>query len=115
MKTLRVTENLTPDTEYLLTASMDSAQLKNCVGQTLVIDGLALLEDVKRDTGEVIQIARVAADGEVYATSSPTFVSALEAAWDFSERRNMPIKALEIRTGHSKNGRDYLTCKAIFN
>lgn len=115
MKTLRVTENLTPDTEYLLTATTDAKQLRDCKGQTLTVDGLAMLEDVKRNTGETLVIARIASEGEVYATSSPTFVSALESAWDFSERRQMPIKALEIRTGHSANGHDYLTCKALFN
>lgn len=117
MKLLRLyPDNLDATTDYNLTTNPNCKKMRDAVGQTLTVKALALLEDVSVTDGEVVTFARVMTDdGDCYGTSSASFLKALTGAWDFADRRECPIMALKVMTGHSKNGRDYLTCDPVYS
>lgn len=117
MKLLRIyPDNLTVTEDYMLTVNETASAMRDCVGQTLPVKAMALLERVDETSGEVTRYVRVLTDvGECYGTSSKSFVRAIETAWDFADRREVPISALEVKTGRSKAGRDFLTCVAKYS
>ena len=125
MKLLRLyPDNLDATTDYNLTTNPNCKKMRDAVGQTLTVKALALLEDVSVTAGEVVTFARgevvtfarvMTDDGDCYGTRSASFLKALTGAWDFADRRECPIMALKVMTGHSKNGRDYLTCDPVYS
>lgn len=103
------------ETDYALTISTASRPLRDCVGQEVPVKAIAILEDIDGTTGEPVTFARIMDDdGNVYGTQSKSFIKALTAAWDYAERWKIGISAIKVLTGHSKNGRDYLTCNPVF-
>ena len=116
MKLLRIyPETLDVQDDYILTVSTAAKSLKDAVGQTLPVKALAIMEQEAVDTDEVMKFARVLTDvGECYGTSSQSFIRALETAWDFADRREVEISALDIVQQRSKKNHDFLLCVAKY-
>lgn len=81
------------------------------VGLRIEIDKWLHYEDenAKGDKVEILSIK--ADDGEVYATNSATFKQQFFEILDMLEGE--PVDAIEVVSGVSKNGREYITCSYV--
>ena len=84
-----------------------SANLKECSGQTIIVSAMVKYEDVN-SKGENITLMAFLTDDEVITTTSKTVMRSFERMVDGLEinmtEENVPIKIIE---GVSKNGRTY--------
>lgn len=116
MKLLRIyPDNLDVNDDYTLTVNPQCKPMRDAVGQKIEVKAVALLEDVSVTDGEVLQFARILTpEGECYGTSSPSFIKALLTAWDFADRREVDMACINVQSGRSKAGREFITCSAQY-
>lgn len=96
-------------TIYNLTMSPKMRQMRTLKGAILEIAAWAIYEDVDQKTGEVRPILSIQTpEGEVYGTNSATmqtdFLRMVDVFGDDG------IGAVEIISGTSKAGREFITC-----
>ena len=66
-------------------------------------------ENTQGDKVEILSLKST--DGEVYATNSATFKQQFFAILDMLEGES--VDAVEVVSGTSKNGREYITCSYV--
>lgn len=100
-------ENLTNRQKYDLTMSPKTQKMSDAVGSTVEIEAWALYEDEDRE-GEIREILAIRSpEGEILATNSQTFKD------DFFRMVDLfgpGVSSVEIISGKSKAGRDFITC-----
>ena len=111
MKIITATPNLTPVDVYKLTMNPNATKMKDVAGQRIEIGAYALYEDVDKKTGELQNILAIKTpEGEVFATNSPTFIDEFRKMLEFFAGYEMTVDAVEVITGTSKGGREYISC-----
>jgi hypothetical protein len=96
-------------TIYNLTMSPKVKQMRTIKGCRLEINAWVIYEDEDAKTGEVKQILAIQdPEGEVYGTNSATFTEDFLRMVDIFGPDG--IDALEIISGTSKAGREFITC-----
>lgn len=111
MKIVKSSPELSPVDIYKLTMNPNATKMKEVAGQRLEIAAFAVYEDVDKKTGELHNILAIQTpEGDVIATNSRTFIDEFTKMVDFFGCYDMQVKAIEVITGTSKNGRDYITC-----
>lgn len=103
----------TPIDLYKLTQAPDRQKLTNAKGSTLELDSWVLYEeqDAKGNTIKLLSLATK--DGTAYCTNSATFCRDFESAIAMFKEFGEEFHIIEVLTGTSKNGRDFISCKVL--
>lgn len=111
MRIVKSSPELSPVDIYKLTMNPNATKMKEVAGQRLEVAAYAVYEDVDKKSGELQNILAIKTpEGEVFATNSRTFIEEFEKMVDFFGGYDMRVDAIEVITGTSKAGRDYISC-----
>lgn len=110
MEIKRVSEEMGKYDSYKLTRSKGSTSIKECAGSTIEWDKWVLYEDADNDGTMHEVLAVMAKDGEVFVTTSPTFIRDFMDIYDHFEGEKVPVKVIQAT---SKNNREYLACDIV--
>ena len=97
-----------------VTTRQDAQPLKTvATGTEFEYTGYVVQEITNELTGEVFEsILIAAADGQVYATRSESFIRGLKEILDICEGDDEPI-ILRINRSTSRNGREFVSCSLV--
>ena len=98
---------------YALTQAPDREKLTTAKGSTLVLESWVLYTDVNSKGDEVTLLALTTDDGKAYCTNSSTFVKDFNNAVDMYAQFGEEFTKVQVVTGTSKNGREYIACKVV--
>ena len=102
-------EDASKKTRYDLTMSPKMGNMKSLKGSTLEVAAWCKYEDLDSKIGELRPILTIRTpEGEVYGTNSATFIADFEAMTDMFGPGGVDV--LEIISGTSKAGREFITC-----
>lgn len=97
-------------TAYQLTREPNVKKMIEAAGSILNPEAFVLYEDADAKSGEIKKVLTIKCDNEIFGTISSTFINAFMDAADYFKGTPGPI---EIVTGETKNGREYVTCKIV--
>lgn len=104
-----IPEEMTNKQLYNLTMSPKIQKMREQRGSVIEIAGVCVYEDVDKKTGELHEVLSILTpDGEVFATNSQTFMDDFKALVDMFGESG--VTAIEVITGTSKAGREFITC-----
>ena len=104
-----IPEELSNKQLYELTMSPKIQKMREQRGSVIQIAAACIYEDVDKKTGEVHEVLSIATpDGEIFATNSQTFMADFLAMCDMFG--DAGVTAIEVISGTSKAGREYITC-----
>lgn len=96
-------------TAYNLTMSPKMRNMKELKGSTLDVEAWCKYEDVDAKTSELRPILSIMTpEGEVFGTNSATFIDDFEKMVELFGPDG--VEAVEIISGTSKAGREFITC-----
>ena len=110
MKVIESSENLNPKAIYNLTKSPKTRKISEAVGQVLTVDKWVIYEDADKKTGEARELLAIDTGAEVFATNSPTFIESFRSGRELFVQYGADVKTIEVISGTSKNGRNYMDC-----
>ena len=111
MQIINSSANLSVKEMYHLTMNPNTAKMKDCKGQRIEFVAWALYQDVNRKSGELMDILAIRTpEGETFATNSPTFINDFISMWELFTNMGETVKAIEVTSGTSKAGREFITC-----
>lgn len=113
MKILNCTPNLTMKDSYNLTRNPDCENMRDHVGETIAVDKYMVREENRGDTGELVTIVSIQSGEKILATNSMVFCREFAAIVEMCANCGEAVHHVEITTGKSKKGREYITCKYI--
>lgn len=94
---------------YLMTIAPSITSMKDVKdGTKITVDGVLYFEDVKENTGDVVEIMSIITpDKYVYSCQSKTFKRSIDDISSIMKGKNFTI----IKTsGKTKAGRDFINC-----
>lgn len=101
-------EQLSNKQKYALTMSPKTQKMKDAKGTVLEIAAWAVYTDTDKEGEERQVLSILTPEGETYATNSATFAD------DFGKMLEVfgpqDLTAIEVISGMSKNGREFITC-----
>ena len=101
-------EQFTKRALYALTMSPKIGRMKDAKGSKLDVSAWVIYEDTDKD-GEARKVLAVCTpEQEVFATNSTTFMDDFLAMVDLFGAGG--VDRIEVISGMSKNGREYITC-----
>jgi len=104
-----IPEEITNKQLYNLTMSPKIQKMSEQRGSVIEIAAVCVYEDVDKKTGELHEVMSIMTpDGEIFATNSATFMGDFAAMCDMFG--DTGVTAIEVITGTSKAGREYITC-----
>ena len=94
--------------QYLMTIAPSIVSMKDVEDGTKInVDGFLTFEDVKENTGEVVEVLSIITpEKEVYSCQSATFKRSVKDIATIMKGAFTIIK----RSGKTKAGRDYINC-----
>lgn len=95
---------------YMLTSDPAVSKVKDLVGQHMRPEAYAFYEDVNAD-GVITEVLAVTDGEKTVATVSDTFKREFERCLECAAGAPFEI---ELITGKSKNGRDYVSCRMVW-
>lgn len=98
---------------YKLVQSPERKKLTDIKGQTITLDKWVLYTEPDKDGKEMKLLALTTADGSAYCTNSATFCRSFESAVTMFAQFGEEIHEIQVTTGTSKNGRDYIDCVVV--
>lgn len=98
---------------YNLVQSPERNKLTNIKGQTIEFDKWVLYTEPDKDGKEMPLLALSTVDGTAYCTNSATFCRSFESAVATFSQFGEEFHSIQIVTGTSKNGRDYIDCVVV--
>lgn len=98
---------------YKLVQSPERKKLTDVKGQTIELDKWVLYTEPDKDGKEMKLLSLSAADGSAYCTNSATFCRSFEGAVAMFAQFGEEFHKIQVTTGTSKNGRDYIDCVVI--
>jgi len=102
-------ENPSKKVAYSLTMSPKMRNMKELKGSTLEVSAWCKYEDVDAKTSELRPILSVMTpEGEVFGTNSATFIDDFEKMAEIFGADG--VDAIEVVSGTSKAGREFITC-----
>lgn len=101
-------ENLTNKQKYDLTMSPKTRKMKDAKGTVLEISAWCVYTDADKDGNDRQVLSLLTPEGETYATNSATFADDFDKMVDLFGADG--ITAIEVISGTSKAGREYITC-----
>lgn len=109
MRIIKSNKELTTKERYKLTMDPTIGKMKDAIGSRLSIEAWAVYEDTNSDGKEQTILSILTKDGEVFATNSPTFLREFQRLNELFEDAGETVEAVEVVSGTSKNGREYIT------
>ena len=91
---------------YNLTLAPNRGRMTDHKGENMIVTDFILYEDVKRDGIDVTMLSICLGDGSVLSTVSESFIREFAK---IEELFGMPV-AIQILSGTSKNGREFVYC-----
>lgn len=108
MEILRMSrEDLSKKDKYFLVTSPEVKKMKELAGQTVALKDWIIYNTVDRETGEMYKVLSVLTDQGTYATNSPTMIECFEQIIECFENE---FTAINVFTGKSNKGREFLMC-----
>lgn len=98
---------------YNLVQSPERKKLTNIKGQTIELEKWVLYTEPDKDGKEMTLLAMSTVDGTAYCTNSATFCRSFESAVATFGQFGEEFHSVQIVTGTSKNGRDYIDCVVV--
>ncbi len=111
MNIIAANKELSKEEIYFLTKAQDVQKMTDAVGLTFDVQAWAIYEDHNSDGAEVELFSMRTADGETFATNSPTFIRAFREILDIFEPAE--ITRIKVMDGVSKNNRSFVTCAYV--
>ena len=113
MKILYSTPELTMKERYDLTRNPNTENMRDHVGETLAVDQYMVREEARGDTGELVQIVSIKSGDKFIATNSIVFCKEFTSILEMCSASGENVNHIEVTTGHSKKGREFITCVYI--
>ena len=98
---------------YMLVQSPNRKKLTDIKGQTIELDKWVLYTEPDKDGKEMSLLALSTVDGTAYCTNSSTFCRSFESAVATFGQFGEEFQKIQVVTGKSKNGRDYIDCAVV--
>ena len=98
---------------YKLVQSPVRKKLTDIKGQTIELDKWVLYSEPDKDGKEMSLLALSTVDGTSYCTNSATFFRSFESAVASFAQFGEEFHKIQVTTGTSKNGRDYIDCVVV--
>lgn len=98
---------------YKLVQSPVRKKLTDIKGQTIELDKWVLYTEPDKDGKEMFLLALSTVDGTSYCTNSATFCRSFESAVATFGQFGEEFHKIQVTTGTSKNGRDYIDCVVV--
>lgn len=98
---------------YKLVQSPERKKLTDIKGQTIELDKWVLYTEPDKDGKEMNLLALSTVDGTAYCTNSGTFCRSFESAVATFAQFGEEFHEIQVTTGTSKNGRDYIDCVVV--
>lgn len=95
--------------QYLMTIAPSIVSMKDVEdGEHITIDGIMVFEDVKEDSGEIVEIMSIITpEKKVYSCQSATFKRSIN---DISNIMKGKMFTVIKTSGKTKSSRDYINC-----
>lgn len=100
-------EQLTNKQKYDLTMNPKTQKMKDAKGTVLEIAAWCVYIDTDKDGNDRQVLSILTPEREIYATNSATFMDDFDKMVDIF---GAELTAIEVISGMSKNGREYITC-----
>lgn len=103
-----ITKKYNFSTKDTINAKSASIKLSSIAGQSVVVSGAAICDDVDVETGETKRVAYLATESGVFGTISPTAVNAIDSIIDYmaEEQASADITVNKVK---SNAGREFIT------
>ena len=98
---------------YELVQSPERKKLTDIKGQTIELDKWVLYTEPDKDGKEMSLLSLSTVDGTAYCTNSATFFRSFESAVAMFAQFGEEFHEIQVSTGTSKNGRDYIDCVVV--
>ena len=98
---------------YVLTQAPDREKLTTAKGATLTLESWVMYTDVNAKGEEQQLLALTTDDGKAYCTNSATFCKDFGNAVEMYKQFGEEFIKIQVVTGTSKNGREYIACKVV--
>lgn len=98
---------------YQLVQSPERKKLSDIKGQSIELDKWVLYTEPNKDGKEMKLLALTTVDGSAYCTNSATFCRSFESAVAMFGQFGEEFHKIQVATGTSKNGRDYIDCVVV--
>nr|DAT34045.1 MAG TPA: ssDNA binding protein [Caudoviricetes sp.] len=98
---------------YKLVQSPERKKLTDIKGQTIELVKWVLYTEPNKDGKEMNLLALSTVDGATYCTNSATFCRSFESAVATFGQFGEEFHSIQIVTGTSKNGRNYIDCVVV--
>lgn len=95
--------------QYLMTIAPSIVSMKDVEdGEHIKVDGVLMFEDVKEDTGEIVEVMSIITpEKQVYSFQSDTFKRSIRDISNIMKGKSFTV----IKTsGKTKSKRDYINC-----
>ena len=96
-----------------LVQSPERKKLTDIKGQTIELDKWVLYTEPDKDGKEMSLLALTTVDGLAYCTNSATFCRSFESAVAMFAQFGEEFHKIQVTTGTSKNGRNYIDCVVV--
>lgn len=106
----RTSKELTKKEIYLMTMSQKIQKISDNKGVVIDVVAYCFYSDEKADGNTVDILSVMDADGSIYATNSPTFRDDFERICEIMDGEDFSI---EVISGTSKAGREFVTCALV--
>ena len=112
MEIIKKTDGLTSADLYALTKGNDVRKMADAKGEVLDILSYVIYKDDKGDGSDPVTVLSIkTVDGVMYATNSKTFIREFLDMLSCFEEVGEKVDCIEILTGTSKAGREYISCR----
>ena len=110
IKITNTSRDFTEVEQYLMTIAPSIVSMKDVEdGERIAVDGILFFEDVKENTGEVVEIMSIITPAKaVYSCQSSTFKRSIN---DISSIMNGNPFTIIKTSGKTKAGRDFINCE----
>lgn len=98
---------------YKLVQSPERKKLTDIKGQTIELDKWVLYTEPDKDGKEMNLLALSTVGGTAYCTNSATFCRSFDSAVATFGQFGEEFHKIQVVTGTSKNGRDYIDCVVV--
>lgn len=110
MTITKTSRELTKKENYKMTLDPSIKKMRDIVGAQVEVSAFVLYKDVSSDGKEQEILSVMDADGTVYATNSPTFKKDFANICEIMDGEDF---AIEVISGTSKAGREFITCTLV--
>lgn len=111
---IKTSKNVTAKEVYDLTKNPRTQKMVTAKGQRLELAAWALFEDTDAKSGELYTVCAIkTAEGDIFATNSPTFTRDFQEMVELFEGFGEDVHAINVISGQSKNGREFITCEYV--